>query len=168
LFISKPTINIIVAVFNKRTFSNNLSLFFCRDVTLNGYTIPAGAHVVPLINSIHMDPTLWDKPEEFNPSRFINAEGKVCKPQFFMPFGIGRRMCLGDVLARMELFLFFSSIMHCFNVSLPEGAQMPSLKGNVGITITPESFEAIFTPRPFSLTSEQEAEQTPLRNVGFY
>uniref|UniRef100_A0A1B0EZR3 Cytochrome P450 n=1 Tax=Phlebotomus papatasi TaxID=29031 RepID=A0A1B0EZR3_PHLPP len=62
------------------------------DVTLNGYVIPAGAHVVPLINSVHMDPTLWDNPEEFNPNRFINAEGKVQKPEYFMPFGVGRRI----------------------------------------------------------------------------
>jgi 26-hydroxylase len=115
-----------------------------------------------------MDANLWDKPEEFNPSRFINSEGNVSKPQFFMPFGIGRRMCLGDVLARMELFLFFSSIMHCFNVSLPEGAELPSLKGNVGVTITPELFQVVLTPRPFAASSDPDAEPTPLRGVGFY
>jgi 26-hydroxylase len=144
------------------------SFFPCRDVQLNGFTIPAGSHVVPLINSIHMDANLWDKPEEFNPSRFINSEGNVSKPQFFMPFGIGRRMCLGDVLARMELFLFFSSIMHCFNVSLPEGAELPSLKGNVGVTITPELFQVVLTPRQFAASSDPDEEPTPLRGVGFY
>lgn len=58
---------------------------------LNGYKIPAGSHVVPLINSVHMDPNLWHKPEEFNPSRFLDTEGKVRKPEFFIPFGVGRR-----------------------------------------------------------------------------
>ena len=38
-----------------------------------------------------------------------------------MPFGVGRRMCLGDVLARMELFLFFSSLMHNVRFKITEG-----------------------------------------------
>lgn len=95
-----------------------------------------------------MDPNLWDKPEEFNPSRFVDSEGKVRKPEYFIPFGVGRRMCLGDILAKMELFLFFASFIHTFNMTLPEGHPMPSLKGNVGATITPESFYVCLTPRP--------------------
>jgi 26-hydroxylase len=53
-------------------------------------------------------------------------------------------MCLGDVLARMELFLFFSSLVHTFDISLPEGGTLPSLKGNAGITVTPDSFKVSF------------------------
>lgn len=88
-----------------------------------------------------MDPNLWDSPEEFRPSRFLNSEGKVTKPEYFLPFGVGRRMCLGDVLARMELFLFFSSLLHVFHIRLPEGQSLPSLRGNTGVTITPDSFK---------------------------
>lgn len=109
-----------------------------------------------------MDPKLWDKPEEFNPSRFIDSEGKVRKPEYFIPFGVGRRMCLGYVLARMEIFLFFSSLMHTFTISLPDGAPMPSLKGNVGVTIAPAAFEVCVTPRPL------HTEPTPIRNFGSY
>lgn len=141
-----------------------------RDVQLDGYTIPAGAHVIPLINSIHMDPKLWDMPEEFRPRRFIDAEGKVKKPEFFMPFGVGRRMCLGDVLAKMELFLFFSTLMHSFDITLPAGEAMPSLKGNVGVTITPEMFKVCLTPRPLISLVEQAATLAAaaqiVRNVG--
>lgn len=130
---------------------------------LNGYTIPAGSHVIPLINSVHMDPNLWEKPEEFRPSRFIDTEGKVRKPEYFIPFGVGRRMCLGDVLARMELFLFFASFMHCFDIALPEGQPLPSLKGNVGATITPESFKVCLKRRPLGPTA---ADPHHMRNVG--
>lgn len=107
-----------------------------------------------------MDPKLWDKPEEFNPSRFLDSEGNVKKPEYFMPFGVGRRMCLGDVLARMELFLFFSSLLHTFHIQLPEGDEMPSLKGIVGVTISPNQFKVCLIPRPLL------PEQTPIRNVG--
>lgn len=112
-------------------------------------------------------------PEEFRPRRFIDAEGKVKKPEFFMPFGVGRRMCLGDVLAKMELFLFFSTLMHSFDITLPHGEAMPSLKGNVGVTITPEMFKVCLTPRPLISVVEQAAATVSaaaaaqiVRNVG--
>jgi 26-hydroxylase len=114
-----------------------------------------------------MDPTLWDQPEEFRPSRFLN-EGKVQKPEYFIPFGVGRRMCLGDVLARMELFLFFSSIMHTFNLQLPEGEPLPSLKGNVGVTISPQAYNVILTPRPLVPKIETEPKVENTRNFGSY
>jgi hypothetical protein len=37
-----------------------------------------------------MDPNLWDEPEKFKPTRFLNAEGKVTKPEYFLPFGVGK------------------------------------------------------------------------------
>lgn len=86
-----------------------------------------------------MDPELWEEPEKFNPSRFLNSEGSVTKPEYFMPFGVGRRMCLGDVLAKMELFLFFSSLLHVYNLELPENEILPSLIGDSsGVTISPD------------------------------
>lgn len=119
--------------------------------------------MVPLLHAVHMDPNLWDKPEEFNPSRFINAEGKVQKPEYFLPFGVGRRMCLGDVLARMELFLYFSSLLHSFDISVPDGDTLPSLKGNAGVTITPDVYRVCLTAR--SVDCEAVSQ---IRNVGVH
>ena len=110
-----------------------------------------------------MDPKRWDEPEIFRPSRFIDNEGKVQIPPFFLPFGVGRRMCLGDVLARMELFLFFSSIMHRFEISLPKGAEQPSLNGNAGVTIHPNRFSVCLKDRPLE---QQSDELAPLRAFG--
>nr|QRG28708.1 CYP18A1 [Chilo infuscatellus] len=139
-----------------------------KDVHLNGYKIPAGAQVVPLINCVHMDPNLWDEPKKFNPSRFIDENGKIRRPEYFMPFGVGRRMCLGDILARMEMFMFFSCLMHQYDVVLHEGDPLPSLEGTVGATIAPKAFRVKFVPRsnavqvgPVSLP-----DLSQLRNVG--
>nr|ARN17925.1 cytochrome P450-2 [Cephus cinctus] len=140
-----------------------------RDVTLNGFTIPAGAQVVPLLHAVHMDPELWTEPEAFRPSRFLSSEGQVTKPEYFMPFGVGRRMCLGDVLARMELFLFFSSLLHTFDLRLPEGASLPSLRGNVGVTVTPDPFKVCLVQRTLEgdlADVECTDGNGPLRNVG--
>ncbi|EFN88284.1 cytochrome P450 18a1 [Harpegnathos saltator] len=140
-----------------------------RDVTLGGYHIPAGSQVVPLLYAVHMNPELWDEPEAFRPERFLTAEGKVHKPECFMPFGVGRRMCLGDVLARMEIFLFFSSLMHSFDMRLPEGASLPNLRGNVGVTITPDPFKVCMIKRNFDIPecdANDIAVSGPLRNIG--
>lgn len=132
--------------------------FNSSDVSLGGFTIPAGAQVVPLLHAVHMDPELWDEPSQFRPQRFLNAEGKVCKPEYFMPFGVGRRMCLGDALARMELFLFFANVLHNFDLRLPEGDVLPSLRGNAGITVTPDPFKICAIRR--------DLEDRRQRNVG--
>lgn len=121
------------------------------------------------MHAVHMDPELWNEPEEFRPTRFLSAEGKVCKPEYFMPFGVGRRMCLGDVLARMELFLFFSSLLHTFDLRLPEGASLPSLRGNAGVTVTPDPFKVCLFRKNLDILEcdpNEPSSSGPLRNVG--
>lgn len=112
-----------------------------EDTTLGGYSIPKGATIIPLLYGCHMDSRLWDDPEEFDPTRFIDSEGRVKKPEQFIPFGTGRRMCLGNVLARSELFLFFTSILHVFNLGQPEGEPLPSMEGEFSTTYTPKPFK---------------------------
>ncbi|XP_013186456.2 cytochrome P450 18a1 [Amyelois transitella] len=138
-----------------------------KDVHLNGYRIPAGSQVVPLINCVHMDPNLWDEPKKFNPSRFIDENGKIKRPEFFMPFGVGRRMCLGDVLARMEMFMFFACMMHQFDIQMEAGDRLPSLEGIVGATIAPKAFRVKFIPRGDPMPPPAPAPDHPhLRHVG--
>lgn len=60
------------------------------DTTLGGYRVPRGAMVVPLQWALHMDPRLWPRPDIFNPSRFLDEEGRFCKPEAFMPFQTGQ------------------------------------------------------------------------------
>jgi len=119
-----------------------------RPVELEGYTIPKNAHVIPHLHAVHMDPELWRNPQEFQPERFLN-ESHSCieKPEFFMPFGSGQRMCLGDQLAEKEFFLFFTSIMHCFDLENPSGRDLPSLRGVQGVTNSPSDFSVMCYPR---------------------
>lgn len=144
----------------------DVGFFFNRDVNLNGYKIPAGSQVVPLINCVHMDPNLWDEPKQFNPSRFIDDDGKIRRPEYFMPFGVGRRMCLGDILARMEMFMFFACMMHQFDICLEDGASLPSLEGIVGATIAPMSFRVKFVPRGAPEPPIPIPDHPHLRHVG--
>ncbi|XP_072749452.1 cytochrome P450 18a1 [Anoplolepis gracilipes] len=142
-----------------------------RNMTLHGYTIPAGSQIIPLLYSLHMNPELWDEPKAFRPARFLSSEGKLLpKPTYFMPFGIGKRVCLGQDMARQEIFLFFSSLMHTFDFALPEGASLPSLEGMFGITISPDPYEVCLlqrSPSPMdNFCDDDEFIDEPLRNVG--
>src|ERR1700733_9431132 len=49
----------------------------------------------------------WDKGFEFIPERFLDSEGQfmTTRPKAFIPFGVGRRVCLGEKLAIADLFL---------------------------------------------------------------
>ncbi|XP_078620121.1 cytochrome P450 2D6-like [Branchiostoma floridae x Branchiostoma japonicum] len=95
-----------------------------------------------------MDPAYWPDPDRFDPERFLDAEGNVInKPESFLPFSGGRRVCLGEQLARMELFLFFSTLLQYFTFKTPEGAPPPNTDGVLGITLTPQPFQLSATPR---------------------
>lgn len=114
-----------------------------------------------------MDPNLWDEPNKFNPSRFIDNSGKIKRPEYFMPFGVGRRMCLGDVLARKEMFLFFACMLHQFDVQMEAGDAPPSLEGTVGATISPKAFRVKFIARAPPVQNVVLAPDHPhLRHVG--
>merc|ERR1719192_2075265 len=117
-----------------------------RTVEFEGHIIPKNTHVIPLLHGVHMDPEVWDQPEEFRPERFLTEEGKLHKPKHFMPFGAGQRMCLGDKLAEMELQLFFTSLLHVFDIENPS-PDLPSLHDfTAGVTVAPHSFEVNFIP----------------------
>ncbi|XP_056647665.1 cytochrome P450 18a1 isoform X3 [Diorhabda sublineata] len=106
-----------------------------EDIDIDGYKIPKGTMVMSLLWALHMDENAWKNPEEFTPKRFINEEGKVEKNDYFMPFQTGKRMCVGDELARMFQFLFSATILQKFSFSLRD--ENFDTWGECGITLTP-------------------------------
>lgn len=52
----------------------------------------------------------------------------------------GRRVCLGEAVARMELFLYLSAMIQRFRFLLPETGELPSLQGTLGIAHAPKHF----------------------------
>ncbi|XP_074445498.1 cytochrome P450 2U1 [Larus michahellis] len=114
-----------------------------ETAVLQGYTIPKGSVIVPNLWSVHRDPNIWEKPDEFQPSRFLDENGQLIKKEAFIPFGMGKRVCMGEQLAKMELFLIFASLMQSFTFLYPENAAKPSMDGRFGLTLAPCPFNII-------------------------
>jgi methyl farnesoate epoxidase/farnesoate epoxidase len=82
----------------------------------------------------------WGDPEVFRPERFLDSDGKFLKDEWMINFGIGKRTCIGESLAKNVLFLFFATFLQQFSVSLPEGDPRPSTKPQAGFTTAPYPF----------------------------
>ncbi|XP_067644720.1 probable cytochrome P450 305a1 isoform X2 [Eurosta solidaginis] len=116
------------------------------NTTLAGYCIPKNTTILIGLHSVHMDKAHWGDPECFRPGRFLDTEGQILRNEYFMPFGQGRRRCLGDALARACLFSFLTTIVHHFRIESDEAA-MPSTRLQPGITLTPKPYKVRFIRR---------------------
>uniref|UniRef100_A0A663F4M8 Vitamin D 25-hydroxylase n=1 Tax=Aquila chrysaetos chrysaetos TaxID=223781 RepID=A0A663F4M8_AQUCH len=110
-----------------------------KDTVVRGYSIPEGTTVITNLYSVHFDEKYWSNPEVFCPERFLDSSGQFVKKDAFIPFSLGRRHCLGEQLARMEMFLFFTSLLQRFHLCFPHGV-IPDLKPRLGMTLQPEPY----------------------------
>ncbi|KAK6169289.1 hypothetical protein SNE40_020369 [Patella caerulea] len=90
---------------------------------------------------------IWGDADVFRPNRFLDSSGKVTKPEEFIPFSTGRRVCLGESLAKMELFLFMTTLMQRFEFKAVDPDNLPTLKGVFGITHAPTKYDVRAVPR---------------------
>ncbi|XP_076583276.1 uncharacterized protein LOC143318698 [Chaetodon auriga] len=111
-----------------------------KDTTLGGYFIPKGTSILPNLTSVLFDKTEWETPDSFNPGHFLDAEGKFVKREALLPFSAGKRVCLGEGLAKMELFLFLVGLLQKFSFSVPDGVEL-STEGVTGTTRVPHPYK---------------------------
>ncbi|XP_051238654.1 cytochrome P450 2J6 [Dicentrarchus labrax] len=126
-----------------------LSVFHCttQDTELMGYSIPKGTLIIPNLTSLLSEEGQWKYPHEFNPENFLNEQGEFVKPEAFMPFSTGPRMCLGEGLARMELFLITVTLLRKFKFIWPEDAGEPDYTPVYGVTLSPHPYRMKVQPR---------------------
>uniref|UniRef100_A0A8C7B2S9 Steroid 21-hydroxylase n=1 Tax=Neovison vison TaxID=452646 RepID=A0A8C7B2S9_NEOVI len=115
-----------------------------RPSSILGYDIPEGMVVIPNLQGAHLDETVWERPQEFWPDRFL-APG--ASPRV-LAFGCGARVCLGEPLARLELFVVLARLLRAFTL-LPPGGTLPSLqpRAHCGVNLTMRPFQVQLQPR---------------------
>ncbi|CAL1577717.1 unnamed protein product [Knipowitschia caucasica] len=120
------------------------------DTSIGDFNVTKGTRVVINVWSLHHDPEEWPNPESFEPARFLNsdASGLVIPSPSYLPFGVGQRVCLGEALAKMELFLFLSTILQRFTLTARPGDPLPSLEGKFGVVLQPPKYYVHALLRP--------------------
>ncbi|PIN97146.1 hypothetical protein AB205_0165090 [Aquarana catesbeiana] len=117
-----------------------------KDVIFRGYNIPKGTTIIPLLTSVLRDKAYFEKPDEFYPEHFLDSEGNLKKNEAFIPFSLGKRSCAGENLAKMELFLFFTTLLQNFSFQAPPGAVL-DLTPALGFTNAPLPYKICAIPR---------------------
>ncbi|XP_066928077.1 steroid 17-alpha-hydroxylase/17,20 lyase-like [Clytia hemisphaerica] len=120
------------------------------DTSVVGKTVPKDTRVFFNLYSMHHDPTHWDEPGKFKPERWLNADGSLKKEKatHYLPFGAGIRVCLGERMAKMQMFLIVTRLLTNFEISLAPGETLPgSEDGVLGITLQPPPFKMILNTR---------------------
>lgn len=117
-----------------------------RGSTLGGYNIPKDTMMMTNLWAIHHDAEEWEKPDVFKPERFLDANGKFSASgpwgfRSYLPFSAGRRVCLGESLAKTELFLVSARLLHQFTFECAPGKPLPDLEGHPGVVLVPKSYE---------------------------
>ncbi len=86
-----------------------------RDIAVAGYRVEAGSLIAIGLYALHRDPTLWDRPLEFDPDRFSPQNSAARDRWQFLPFLGGGRPCIGEHFARLETTLALATIVRAMN-----------------------------------------------------
>ncbi|KAJ4475102.1 cytochrome P450 [Lentinula lateritia] len=127
-----------------------------QDDIYKGYFLPKGSLIMANVWSILHDEEDYPEPELFNPSRFLDADGKIdskVKDPTIPAFGFGRRVCPGKHMALASLWIVVASILACYSIEpeLDENGDLiqPKAKWYSGPTLFnhPLPFKCRFVPR---------------------
>uniref|UniRef100_H2YAB3 Uncharacterized protein n=1 Tax=Ciona savignyi TaxID=51511 RepID=H2YAB3_CIOSA len=119
-----------------------------KSFDINGYTIPKGTTISTNIWAVHNNPDVWDEPNKFKPERHLDDKGNFVQSKHVIPFSVGPRHCLGEQVARMEVFIFLVSLVQKFEfLPDPDATDLPDIDNGANGTA--------FVPFPYQLVAKE-------------
>jgi cytochrome P450 len=94
------------------------------DDVLGGFAIPAGSVVLISTWTTHRDPSVWPNPAGFDPRRFLGDAPKTRPRHAYVPFGGGRRVCVGQGFATMEAAIIAAMIAQRYTLDFIPGSKV--------------------------------------------
>ncbi|XP_021555500.1 cytochrome P450 2C41 isoform X2 [Neomonachus schauinslandi] len=126
---------------------NNLLHAVTCDIKFRNYVIPKGTTILTSLTSVLHDDQEFPNPEIFDPAHFLDDSGNFKKSDHFVAFSAGKRVCVGEGLARMELFLFLTTILQKFTLkSLVDPKDIDTTPIASGFGHVPPPYQVCFIP----------------------
>ncbi|DAA14851.1 cytochrome P450 2C42 isoform X2 [Bos taurus] len=117
------------------------------DIKFRNYLIPKGTGILTSLTSVLYDDKEFPNPEVFDPGHFLDESGNFRKSDHFMAFSTGKRICVGEGLARMELFLFLTTILQNFTLkSVVDPKDLDTTPVVNGLLSVPPFYQLCFIP----------------------
>ncbi|CAJ0568430.1 unnamed protein product, partial [Mesorhabditis spiculigera] len=112
-----------------------------RETTLDGYRIPAGSTIFMNLYTTLMDPSVFEHPSQFRPARFLSSSGGLDRAMMAaaLPYGLGSRMCMGETIARLELFSVIGHLLRRYSFEKVP-SETYSLEQRMELTIHPQKY----------------------------
>ncbi|XP_063793824.1 cytochrome P450 2A13-like isoform X2 [Pseudophryne corroboree] len=126
----------------------NLPHAVSRDFKFRGFTLPQGTDVFPILAFVLQDPKYFPDPFTFNPDRFLDQNGRFKKNDAFLVFSAGKRVCIGEGMARLEMFIFLTKLLQNFDIKSPiDLKDLDITPQMVGFSNVPRPYQISFIPR---------------------
>ncbi|CAJ0947134.1 unnamed protein product, partial [Mesorhabditis belari] len=122
----------------------NLFRVATEDVQVEEHFVEKGTIIIPQISCVLYNEKIFPEARKFKPERFLNEDGTYKKYQELIPFSLGKRQCAGEGLARLELFLFFTNIIHKYEITSDE---KPTMERSFKTLIHTPDYTCNFKPR---------------------
>ncbi|XP_052083562.1 cytochrome P450 2D15-like [Mytilus californianus] len=129
--------------------------FTADDCQINGYSIQKGTTIIPNLWTAHRNDKDFEHPYTFIPDRFLNKSGNLVPAtdplrKSLMPFGVGKRSCIGEVFARSRMFLFLATLLQTASIEKPDDeivAEFGLDDLNPGLVMQPKPYKIKFVMR---------------------
>ncbi|PIO63445.1 unspecific monooxygenase, partial [Teladorsagia circumcincta] len=119
-----------------------------RDTSVGSVPIPADTLVFGQISNVMAHSPVFKNPEKFQPERFLMSDGATPNKEVieqFCPFSIGKRICVGEGMAKMELFIGLITILQNFKIEPVEGHEI-NLEPTLATVMLPKPQRLRLTP----------------------